>query len=107
MKAYHLRVLVLGFIMLALTGCGGGGGDGDGYYTCSYEKRVTDGCDGYGFSDWEEQSFSFNADDYYIEPGQVCANVTTGGVNCEAGCCVDAEFRNIDVSSDISIDEWD
>lgn len=105
MRAYHLPVLVLGFIMLALTGCGGG--DSDGYYTCSYEKRVTDGCDGYGFGDWEEYSFSFNADDYYIEPDQVCANVTTDGVHCEAGCCVDAEFRNVDLSSDISIDEWD
>ena len=110
MRTYSLPILVIGFVVfvLTLTGCGGGGGDG--YYTCSYDKRVTDGCDGYGFGAWEQQSFSFNSDDYYITPDEVCANVTDGGLHCEAGCCVDAEFSNVDLSSDFSdidIDEWD
>lgn len=93
--------LALGILLfcLMLAGCGGGGGDGDGYFACSYEKRVTDGCDGYGFGDWTEECFSFNSDDYYITAEEVCDNVTTGGYFCEAGCCIDTEFRNVNLSS--------
>jgi hypothetical protein len=106
MRTYRMHVLVIGLVALAFAGCGGGGGS-DGYYTCSYEKRVTDGCDGYGFGEWQADSFSFNSDDYYIEPSEVCANVTTGGEYCEAGCCIDAEFRDVQLTSDIdTTDEW-
>jgi len=91
-------VIVIQLFALLFVGCGGGG-DSGGNYACSYEKRVTDGCDGYGFGAWETECFSFNSDDYKITPEEVCDNMTTGGYNCEANCCIDAEFRNIDLSS--------
>lgn len=95
MNAYRSILMALAILCLISTyaACGGEGDDG-GDYACSYETRRTDGCDGYGWGDWVAECFSFNADDYVITPQQVCDNVTEGGLFCEAGCCVDFEFRN-------------
>lgn len=99
MKRDKVALLAVAFVAFALvfSSCGGGG-DGDGWYACSYEKRVTDGCDGYGWGDWVSECFAFNSEDYYISPEQVCANVTEGGLFCQAGCCVDSEFRNVSLT---------
>lgn len=101
MKVYRISFLALALILLAsiYAGCGSESEEDGGNYACSFETRVTDGCDGYGFGDWQEECFSFNADDYYITPQEVCDNVTTGGYYCEAGCCIDTEFRNVQLSS--------
>jgi len=98
-KANSTLILVSTLLCsLVIAGCGGGGGDGSGYFACSYETRVTDGCDGYGFGEWTEECFSFNSDDYYITAEEVCDNITSGGYFCEAGCCIDTEFRNVSLT---------
>lgn len=97
--------LMAGFLtLMALysagpAGCGGDGGSGggSGNFACSYDKRVTDGCDGYGFGDWEYDCVTFNEDDYVITPEEVCGNITDGGYFCEADCCIDTEFQNVDL----------
>jgi hypothetical protein len=101
MNKSRIALFIIGILFLTAmyAACGSAEGGGDGDYACSYETRSTDGCDGYGFGDWEEECFSFNADDYFITPQEVCDNVTTGGVFCEAGCCVDFEFRNVSLDS--------
>lgn len=99
MKTHKLIVAVsLMVLAFSFAGCGGGDG-GSGDFACSYETRVTDGCDGYGFGDWTAECVSFNADDYVITAEEVCNNITTGGVFCQAGCCVDSEFRNVSLTS--------
>jgi len=94
-----LSRLVLAFGALCLLGGCGGGDEGSGQFACQYEERTTDGCDGYGFGAWESECTSFNADDYWISAQEVCSNITDGGVHCEAGCCVDFEFRNVVLTS--------
>lgn len=79
-------------------GGGGGTGGGSGNFACSYEKRVTDGCDGMGFGEFETECISFNEDDYVITPEEVCNNITESGVFCEADCCIDTEFRNVELT---------
>lgn len=96
-KSSFWALVIITFTVL-LASCGGVG-DSDGNFACYYETRVTDGCDGYGFGDWEEECYSFNSDDYYITPEEVCDNVTSGGYYCEAGCCIDKEFRNVELTS--------
>lgn len=82
-------------------GCGGdggsGGGGGDGNFACFFEKRVTDGCDGAGFGEFEPDCVYFNEDDYVITPEEVCDNITESGVTCESDCCIDTEFRNVEL----------
>jgi len=93
-------VILMSFIAalaVSLAGCGSDGGGGQ--YACSYEERRTDGCDGYGFGSWTEECFTFNADDYYISPEQVCANVTSSGLECTSTCCVDFDFQNVQLTS--------
>ncbi|HEX5037831.1 MAG TPA: hypothetical protein VFX30_11795 [bacterium] len=105
-RATILGGFAAGFLALAAfysagpAGCGGEGssGGGDGNFACSYEKRVTDGCDGFGFGEWEADCFYFNEDDYTITPEEVCDNITEGGVTCEADCCIDTEFRNVELN---------
>ncbi len=95
----RLALVVLGASLLCTClFCACGGGDGGGNYACSYESRHT-GCNNSTWTEWEAECFSFNSDDYYITPEEVCANVTDGGVYCEAGCCIDTEFRNVDLSA--------
>jgi hypothetical protein len=79
-------------------GCGGEGGSGGGDFACSYDKRVTDGCDGFGFGEFESECISFNEDDYTISPDEVCSNLTEGGVFCESDCCIDTEFQNVELT---------
>ncbi|HSA58637.1 MAG TPA: hypothetical protein VLJ37_03025 [bacterium] len=105
-RAAVLGGLTAGFLtLMALysagpAGCGGdgSGGGGSGAFACSFDKRVTDGCDGYGFGPWESGCETFNEDDYVITPDEVCANITDGGYFCEAGCCIDTEFQNISLA---------
>jgi len=97
-----LGLLALGALYSAgPAGCGGeggsGGGGGDGDFACFYEKRVTDGCDGFGFGDWEEDCVYFNEDDYTITPEEVCGNITEPGVTCESDCCIDTEFQSVEL----------
>jgi len=94
-----IGVIALG--LMTIVGTGGNGDDGDegGIYACSYEKRGTDGCDGYGWGAWEAGCYQFNSEDYYISPEEVCANITDGGLFCQAGCCVDSEYRNVQLTS--------
>jgi hypothetical protein len=102
MKTAVLSVLMLVcvlFIMVVLAGCPASEDEGGGNYACSYEERRTDGCDGYGFGSWESGCYDINADNYVISPEEVCDNLTDGGLWCEAGCCVDAQYQNVSLSS--------
>lgn len=67
-------------------------------YACQYEERTTDGCDGYGFGPWESVCYQFDSEDYYITPQEVCGNVTEPGLHCQAGCCVDFQYQNVNLS---------
>lgn len=80
---------------MSWVGCGGE--DGGGTYACSYEERQTDGCDGYDFGEWLYECQEFNADDYYITPSEVCANLTEDGLYCTGGCCIDYEVRSVEL----------
>ena len=81
-----------------LCACGGGGDGGGGNYACSYESRHT-GCGDSVWTDWEAACVSINSDDYVITPQEVCDNLTAGGEFCDAGCCIDTEFRNVEFTS--------
>lgn len=87
------------FFFLVLTACPDPEDDDGGNYACAYEKRSTDGCDGYGFGSWESGCYDFNSDNYYISAQEVCNNMTDGGLWCEAGCCVDTQYQNVSLSS--------
>ena len=67
-------------------------------YACSYEQRKTDGCDGQGFEAWVSECFEFDTEDYNITASEVCGNVTNAGLFCQAGCCIDYEYRSVDLS---------
>lgn len=102
-KAAVLGLMAATFLTLASlytagpAGCGGGSGE-DRNFACSFEKRVTDGCDGFGFGEWEADCFYFNEDDYTITAEEVCANFTEGGVTCASDCCIDTEFQNVELN---------
>jgi len=97
MKRIQTVALVLLVVIMSVGWLGCGDDGAGGTYACAYEERRTDGCDGTGWQDWEYECVEFNADDYYITPGEVCANLTESGLYCEAGCCIDYEHRSIDL----------
>jgi hypothetical protein len=86
---------VLGVMSITGVGCGD---DSGGYYACSYEQRRTEGCSATTWGSWAYECVDFNSDDYYITPQEVCANLTSDDLYCEAGCCIDYEHRSIDLS---------
>ena len=88
------QLLLLLFVAVLAPACSG---EGTTIYACRYEERTTDGCDGYGFGPWESACYEFDADDYYITPQEVCGNVTESGLHCQAGCCVDFDYQNVDL----------
>lgn len=72
----------------------------DTTYSCAYEESKTDGCDGMGFGPYVAECFEFDSEDYNISAQEVCDNVTTPGLYCEAGCCIDYRYQNVSLSHD-------
>jgi hypothetical protein len=84
----------------AAVGCGGDNGDGGGTYCCRYESRHTP-CGGGTYSNWQAEKYEFNIDDYVAgwTPEAVCNKFTGNWTNCEAGCCINGQYRNNTLSS--------
>ena len=91
-----LQLILLWTATLIIPACAG---EGSTIYACSFEERTTDGCDGFGFGPWESECFEFDSEDYNISPQEVCGNVTEPGLHCQAGCCVDFDYQNVDLSN--------
>jgi len=87
--------VLLGVVALSGAGCGA---DAGGVYACSYEQRRTEGCSASTWQSWAAECVEFNADDYYISPEEVCGNLTSDDLYCEAGCCIDYEHRSIELT---------
>lgn len=98
MKPICIAPLAASLIILALSWSACGDDGGGGTYACAYEQRRTEGCSAASWQDWVYECVEFNADDYFITPEEVCANLTEDGLFCQAGCCIDYEHRSIDLN---------
>ncbi|UCD85481.1 MAG: hypothetical protein JSU92_04625 [Deltaproteobacteria bacterium] len=88
-------ILMLCGVGLFFASCGNGDGDDGGDIACYYEGRHT-GCNNSVWTDWEEGCADF-PEWNYDSPAQACRDAYPSyDYYCEAGCCIDVEYRNVD-----------
>ena len=92
-KVFKISIVFM-FVFLGWVG-GCGEYETRGLYCCVYQERHTD-CDGNNWTEWQDEDFGFNVDDYIVKvPDIVCQAYRTGTVHeCDGSCCIDSEYRD-------------